>query len=114
VSPVAGATWPDGRGVNVATDSDGNIDWKGVLFSNPVLVEQGFKVVDGVKDFLGKITLPNGNQVVNKTPKGAVDGTPRQGAPAAAPAPGVGEPPRSPNRPDPPPPPPRRGGFPEG
>lgn len=108
-----GSKWPDGRPVLYATDAEGNMDFKGIAFSNPIFLEQGLKSFDrlseGFKDFLSRVTLPNGTQVVGKTPKGAVDGTPR---PGAVPAQGVGEPPQSPNRP-PPPDVPKRG-FPGG
>jgi hypothetical protein len=97
-----------------ATDDEGEMSLKGILLGNPIVMEAGLKVVDklgdGAKDFLSKITLPNGTQVVGKTPRSAVDGTPRPGAQ------GVGEAPQSPNqpRPDPSPPPPPKRGFPAG
>jgi hypothetical protein len=96
-----GSQWPDGRPVMYAQDADGNMDLKGVAFSNPVILEQGMriadKLADGFKDMMSKVTLPNGNQVVGKTPKDAVDANPRGASPQNAA--GVGEAPKSPNNP---------------
>jgi hypothetical protein len=97
-----GSQWPDGRPVMYAQDAEGNMDLKGVAFSNPIIIEQGLRIADkfadGFKDMMSKVTLPNGNQVVGKTPKDAVDANPRGSSPQNGAA-GVGEAPKSPNNP---------------
>jgi hypothetical protein len=113
---AVGSQWPDGRPVYYAQDAEGNMDLKGVAFSNPVIIEQGMriadKLADGFKDMMSKVNLPNGTQVVGKTPKDAVDGNPRGGEePSSA---GVGEAPKSPNNPGNGSCGPSGGGFPEG
>jgi hypothetical protein len=113
---AVGSQWPDGRPVYYAQDAEGNMDLKGVAFSNPVIIEQGMriadKLADGFKDMMSKVTLPNGTQVVGKTPKDAVDGNPRGGQEQASA--GVGEAPKSPNNPGNGSRGPSGGGFPEG
>jgi len=98
VTAPTGAQWSDGRPVMRATDkSTGAIHWEGMLWSNPVFVEQGMgavgAILTSVKEIASRVTLPNGTQVVGKTPSGAVDGTPRQ---HAAPPPPPPEPPPAP------------------
>lgn len=99
------AKWPDGRPVMYPISREtGDISGQGALVGNPFIVEQGMKIVQTIAEagraFAERITLPDGSSVVGKTPRSAVDGTPR----------GVGAPPQAapqqPQQPPPPPPPP--------
>jgi len=103
-----GTKWGDGRPVMYPQTAGGDFDFKGFLFGNPTVIEGfgkvGEKVVDIAKGFADRVTMPDGTQVVDRTPRGAVDANPRgaghapppQPAPGAS-APGVGSPPSSPN-----------------
>lgn len=99
-----GAAWADGRPVVQTRDrTTGGMDWGAFITNNPIIMEQGgamaLGALAGIKEMLSKIQMADGTQVVSRTPRGTVDGTPRPGAQPAA-APGMGA------IPDPPAPPP--------
>lgn len=87
-----GAQWADGRPVmDVRDKTTGERDWSSVVMSNPTVMEAGGAVMVGavatIKDVLSKIQMPDGSQVVSRTPRGAVDATPRPGMGAVPPPP---------------------------
>ena len=80
-------TWPDKSPMMYGLDKEtGDISGKGFLMGNPFIMGQGLKFLQTLgeagKAFAERVTLPNGSQVVGKTPAGAQDGTPRRQAPA--------------------------------
>ena len=103
-----GARWGDGRPVMAAINKETRgVDLAGFVMTNPIIGETGLGalgvVAAAAKDWLAKVQLPDGNQVVNRTPRGAVDATPREVPPPPSP-PAPAAPPAASNGASPPPP----------
>ena len=87
-----GAHWPSGAPVKWAQNREtGELDLKGVLFTNPVIAETALKIgatlAEAGKEFASRVRFPDGSSVVDKTPRGAVNGNPTPPQPPPRPAP---------------------------